>query len=146
MFRWTDQQWRGIRLEGQVVYEMHVGTFTTAGTWDAAARELRELASAGITVVEVMPVADFSGRWGWGYDGVDMFAPTRLYGTPDDFRRFVDRAHAVGLGVILDVVYNHFGPDGNYLTQFSADFLTDRHKNEWGTAIDFDGPNSRGVR
>ena len=146
MFRWTDQQWRGIRLEGQVIYEMHVGTFTAAGTWDAAARELRELASAGITVVEVMPVADFSGRWGWGYDGVDMFAPTRLYGTPDDFRRFVDRAHAVGLGVILDVVYNHLGPDAAYLKEFADFYFTDRYENEWGAALNFDGEHCEPVR
>ena len=95
---------------------MHVGTFTPEGTWAAAAAaSCRELADLGVTALEVMPVAEFPGRFGWGYDGVDLFAPTRLYGTPDDFRRFVDRAHALGLGVILDVVYNHFGPDGNYL-------------------------------
>lgn len=96
------------------------GTFTPEGTWQAAAPELPELARLGITVVEVMPVADFPGTFGWGYDGVNLFAPTRLYGTPDDFRRFVDRAHAAGLGVILDVVYNYVGPDGNYLKPFSA--------------------------
>ena len=103
--------------------------------------ELPELAALGVTVLEVMPVADFPGRFGWGYDGVNLFAPTRLYGGPDDFRRFVDRAHALGLGVILDVVYNHFGPDGNYLRQFSEDYFTDRYTNEWGEAINFDGAN-----
>ena len=118
----------------------------TEGTWEAAARELPELADLGVTVIEVMPVADFTGRFGWGYDGVNLFAPTRLYGRPDDFRRFVDRAHALGLGVILDVVYNHFGPDGNYLGQFSKDYFTDRYKNEWGEAINFDGPNCGPVR
>src|SRR5439155_391172 len=97
-------------------------------------------------VLEVMPVADFSGRFGWGYDGVDLYAPTRLYGTPDDFRRFVDRAHAAGLGVILDVVYNHLGPDGNYLKPFSPDYFTDRYQNEWGEAINFDGANAGPVR
>ena len=115
-FRWTDRGLEGRRPAGaQVLYEMHVGTFTPEGTWAAAERELPELADVGITCLEVMPVADFPGRFGWGYDGVNLFAPTRLYGTPDDFRRFVDRAHALGLGVILDVVYNHLGPDGNYL-------------------------------
>jgi maltooligosyltrehalose trehalohydrolase len=145
-FRWTDGHWRGVGLAGQVIYEMHVGTFTREGTWAAAERELPELAAAGVTVLEVMPVADFPGRFGWGYDGVNLFAPTRLYGTPDDLRRFVDKAHAVGLAVILDVVYNHLGPDGNSLPQFSADYFTDRYENEWGEALNFDGPNSAAVR
>jgi maltooligosyltrehalose trehalohydrolase len=145
-FPWTDQGWPGTPLLSQVIYEMHIGTFTRAGTWEAASRELDELAALGITVVEVMPVAEFPGRFGWGYDGVDLFAPTRLYGEPDDFRRFVDRAHAAGLGVILDVVYNHFGPDGNYLKQFAEHYFTDRYKNEWGEAINFDGAHSGPVR
>ena len=145
-FRWTDANWRGVRLAGQVIYEMHIGTFTSEGTWQAAARELPELARVGISVIELMPVADFPGRFGWGYDGVDLFAPTRLYGQPDDFRRFVDRAHALGLGVILDVVYNHLGPDGNYLKQFSEHYFTDRYANEWGEAINFDGEQSGPVR
>ena len=96
-------------LEGQVLYEMHLGTFTPDGTWEAARRELPALAELGVTVLEIMPIADFPGRFGWGYDGVNLFAPTRLYGTPDDCRRFIDQAHALGLGVILDVVYNHLG-------------------------------------
>jgi maltooligosyltrehalose trehalohydrolase len=145
-FRWSDERWRGVPLAGQVIYEMHVGTFTREGTWEAAARELPELARVGISVIELMPVADFPGRFGWGYDGVDLFAPTRLYGQPDDFRRFVDRAHALGLGVILDVVYNHLGPDGNYLKQFSEHYFTDRYANEWGDAINFDGEQSGPVR
>jgi maltooligosyltrehalose trehalohydrolase len=145
-FHWTDAGWQGTPLRGQVIYEMHIGTFTREGTWEAASRELAELAAAGITVLEVMPVADFPGRFGWGYDGVNLFAPTRLYGEPDDFRRFVDRAHAAGLGVILDVVYNHIGPDGNYLLQFATDYFTDRYKNEWGEAVNFDGPHSVPVR
>jgi maltooligosyltrehalose trehalohydrolase len=145
-FAWSDADWRGVTREGQVIYEMHVGTFTTAGTWEAASRELPELARAGITVVEVLPVADFVGDFGWGYDGVDLFAPTRLYGRPDDFRSFVDRAHAVGLGVILDVVYNHVGPDGNYLGQFSSDYFSSRHRTDWGQAINFDGAGSGPVR
>lgn len=114
-FHWTDSTWRGVPREGQVIYEIHVGTFTREGSWPAAMEQLPELAKLGITVLEIMPVADFPGRFGWGYDGVNLFAPTRLYGSPDDFRAFVDRAHNLGLGVILDVVYNHIGPDGNYL-------------------------------
>jgi maltooligosyltrehalose trehalohydrolase len=136
-FRWTDTGWKGLSLPGQVVYELHVGTFTREGTWIAAARELPELASVGITVIEVMPVADFPGRFGWGYDGVNLFAPTRLYGRPDDFRRFVDVAHACGMGVILDAVYNHLGPDGNYLGEFAADYLSRDTGTDWGEGIDF---------
>jgi maltooligosyltrehalose trehalohydrolase len=146
LFHWTDAAWRGVSLEGQVIYEMHVGTFTREGTWNAAAERLAALADTGVTVLEVMPIADFAGRFGWGYDGVDLFAPTRLYGTPEDLRRFVDRAHAAGLAVILDVVYNHLGPDGNYLKEFSADYFTDRYQNEWGEAINFDGENAAPVR
>jgi len=145
-FSWTDQNWGGVGLLGQVIYEIHLGTFTREGTYEAAGRELKELSECGITVVEIMPVADFPGSFGWGYDGVDLFAPTRLYGTPDDFRRFVDRAHALGLGVILDVVYNHFGPDGNYLKPFSEHYFTDRYKNEWGEAINFDDEHAGPVR
>lgn len=143
---WGDAAWRGVRLRGQVMYEMHIGTFTPEGSWAAAMRELPELQRAGFTVLEIMPVAEFPGRFGWGYDGVALFAPTRLYGEPDDFRRFVDRAHALGLGVILDVVYNHLGPDGCSLKTFSSDYFTDRYQNEWGEAINFDGPAAGPVR
>ena len=146
LFSWSDHAWPGVPCEGQVIYEMHIGTFTLAGTWAGAIGELEALAEVGITLIEVMPVADFSGDFGWGYDGVNFFAPTRLYGSPDDFRRFVDRAHALGMGVILDVVYNHFGPDGNYLKQFAEEYFTDRYANEWGDAINFDGPESAPVR
>ena len=125
---------------------MHVGAFTREGTLRAAARELRELAALGVTCVELMPVSEFPGRFGWGYDGVCLFAPTRLYGEPDDLRRFVDEAHRCGAAVILDVVYNHLGPDGNYLGQFSEHYFTDRHKTEWGDAINFDGRHSPPVR
>ena len=145
-FKWTDHGWMGVDRANQIIYEMHVGTFTPAGTWPAAIEQLPALADLGITVIEAMPVADFPGRFGWGYDGVSLFAPTRLYGQPDDFRAFVDAAHRVGIGVILDVVYNHLGPDGNYLKEFSTDYFTDRHKNEWGEAINFDGPGSGPVR
>lgn len=145
-FAWTDHNWTGVRLGGQVIYEMHLGTFTREGTWAAAEKELPELAATGVTVIEIMPLADFAGQFGWGYDGVNLFAPTRLYGTPDDVRRFIDRAHALGVGVIHDVVYNHLGPDGNYLGEFAADYVTDRHKTDWGPAINYDGPNNGPVR
>jgi maltooligosyltrehalose trehalohydrolase len=143
---WGDESWKGAPLEGQVMYELHPGTFTRDGTWTAAARELPELARLGITVIELMPVAEFDGRFGWGYDGVDLFAPSHLYGTPDDLRGFVDAAHAAGLAVILDVVYNHFGPSGNYLREFAPAYFTDRYKNEWGDPINFDGADSGPVR
>jgi maltooligosyltrehalose trehalohydrolase len=145
-FQWTDAQWPGKKLKGQIMYEMHIGTFTREGTWWAAAEQLPELARIGITVVEMMPIADFPGKFGWGYDGVDLFAPTHLYGTPDDLREFVNRAHSLGLAVILDVVYNHFGPDGNYLGVYSSDYLTREKENDWGDSINFDGPNSGPVR
>jgi maltooligosyltrehalose trehalohydrolase len=145
-FGWNDSEWQGVGLAGQVIYEMHIGTFTQEGTWQAAQRELAELADCGITVIEVMPVADFPGRFGWGYDGVGQFAPVWLYGEPDDFRRFVDEAHRAGLGVILDVVYNHFGPAGDYLSEFSPDYFTDKYDSEWGEPINFDGENARPVR
>ncbi len=145
-FRWTDESWKGVPAHGQVLYEMHIGTFTQEGTWEAAARELEELHSAGITCLEVMPVNEFVGRYGWGYDGVDLFAPFHQYGSPDDFRRFVDRAHAVGLGVILDLVYNHFGPDGNYLREFAENYFNAEHQTDWGEAINYDGHDDKPVR
>jgi len=145
-FPWTDSTWRGAAIKGQVIYEMHIGTFTKEGTWAAATRELPELADCGITCLEVMPVSEFPGRFGWGYDGVNLYAPTRLYGSPDDFRRFVDSAHSLGIAVILDVVYNHLGPDGNYITQFSPAYFTDKYETEWGEPINFDGPDSGPVR
>ena len=139
-FPWTDDHWRGIGREGQVLYEMHIGTFTAEGTWRAAADHLQTLAQLGITAIEMMPVSEFAGAFGWGYDGVDLYAPTHLYGEPDDLRAFVDRAHGLGLGVILDVVYNHLGPDGNYLEDFSPDYFTDKYMNDWGRAVNFEGP------
>jgi len=145
-FRWSDERWTGVTREGQIIYEMHIGTFTHEGTWAAAAARLPHLVELGVTLLEVMPVADFPGDHGWGYDGVNLFAPSRLYGDPDDFRTFVDRAHALGLGVILDVVYNHLGPDGNYLREFSPHYFSERYKNEWGDALNFDGEESRAVR
>jgi maltooligosyltrehalose trehalohydrolase len=144
-FQWSDMAWAGVSPHGQVLYEMHIGTFTPEGTWGSAAAHLQELKEIGITCLEVMPVAEFPGRFGWGYDGVDLFAPTRLYGTPDDMRSFVDAAHAAGLGVILDVVYNHVGPDGNYLKEFGP-YFTDKHRNDWGESLNFDGEQNAGVR
>ena len=148
-FQWTDSQWPGpaaTGLKGQIIYEMHIGTFTKEGTWRAATEQLTELARIGITVVEMMPIGDFPGKFGWGYDGVNLFAPSDLYGTPDDLRAFIDRAHTLGVAVILDVVYNHFGPDGNYLGIFSGDYLIREKENEWGNAVNFDGANSGPVR
>lgn len=145
-FSWTDHDWKGVSREGQVIYELHIGTFTKEGDWSAAVQHLPHLADLGITMIEVMPVADFPGRFGWGYDGVNLYAPTRLYGKPDDFRRFVDKAHSLGLGVILDVVYNHLGPDGNYVKQFSPHYFSETYNNEWGDALNFDGEYSAPVR
>src|SRR4051812_10879587 len=145
-FRWTDSNWRGVSIRGQVIYELHIGTFTPAGTYEAAKGKLPLLRELGVSVIEVMPVACFPGEFGWGYDGVCLYAPYQRYGTPDDFRSFVDYAHSLGLGVILDVVYNHLGPDGNYLTQYSDDYFHREHATEWGDAINFDGENSGAVR
>ena len=145
-FTWSDGDWKGVRLQGQTVYEMHVGTFTREGTWRAASEKLPLLAEVGISLIEMMPVACFAGRFGWGYDGVCWFAPSALYGSPDDLRAFIDRAHALGVGVILDVVYNHFGPEGNYLPRFSDNYITDKYPNEWGQALNFDGPHSAPIR
>src|SRR5687768_8315757 len=118
-YRWSDGAWRGLEPKGQVLYELHLGAFTPEGTWAAAVKKLPHVKDVGVTAVEVMPVHTFPGRFNWGYDGVTLFAPCAVYGRPDDFRRFVDEAHRLGLGVLLDVVYNHLGPDGNYLRQFS---------------------------
>ena len=145
-FRWTDAEWRGRSLAGQAIYELHIGTFTQEGTWAAAAEILPALADVGVTLLEVMPVGDFPGRFGWGYDGVNLFAPSRLYGRPDDFRAFVDRAHSLGVGVLLDVVYNHFGPDGNYLRELSGGYFTNRYATPWGESLHFDGEGSGPVR
>ncbi len=145
-FRWSDGNWPGIELEGQVIYELHLGTFTEDGTWSSAAEKLDYLRDTGVTLIEVMPVADFPGKFGWGYDGVQPYAPVAIYGRPDDMRSFIDRAHAVGVGVILDVVYNHLGPDGNYLTKYSPFYLTEKHRTDWGQAINFDGEESGPVR
>ena len=145
-FAWSEAGWPGAAIRGQVIYEMHIGTFTPERNWASAMRELPELARLGVTCLEIMPIADFAGQFGWGYDGVDLFAPSHLYGAPDDVRRFVDEAHRHGLSVILDVVYNHLGPEGNYLAQFSPAYFTDRYHTDWGEALNFDGPESGPVR
>jgi maltooligosyltrehalose trehalohydrolase len=145
-FQWTDHAWQGRPLAGAVVYEMHIGTFTREGTWRAAIEQLPELTELGVNVLEVMPVAEFPGRFGWGYDGVFPYAPTRLYGCPDDFRAFVNRAHELGLAVILDVVYNHLGPDGCVFSRYAKNYFTKKYENEWGDALNFDGPDSQPVR
>lgn len=145
-FQWTDDDWPGISIDRLIAYELHIGTYTEAGTFEALINELAEIARLGVTAIEIMPVADFPGRWNWGYDGVDWFAPSRAYGRPDDFRRLVDAAHGNGLAVILDVVYNHFGPDGNYVRVYSDHYFTDRHATPWGEAINYDGPGSAFVR
>ena len=133
-------------LRDPILYELHIGTFTPEGTFAAAEAHLDDLAALGVTVIQLMPVAEFPGTFGWGYDGVGLFAPSHLYGRPDDLRHFVERAHAAGLAVILDVVYNHVGPDGNYLRVFAREYFTDRYDNEWGDALNFDGPGSGPVR
>ena len=145
-FAWTDAGWRGTGPDGLAIYELHVGTFTPEGTFDAVIPELSELADLGVTAIELMPVAEFPGRRNWGYDGVDLYAPSSAYGGPEALRRLVDAAHALGLAVLLDVVYNHFGPDGNYLRAYADDYFTDRHSTPWGEAVNYDGPNSGPVR
>jgi maltooligosyltrehalose trehalohydrolase len=145
-YRWNDADWRGRRWEEAVIYELHVGAFTPAGTFVSALARLDELRELGVTAIELMPVADFPGRRNWGYDGVLPFAPDAGYGTPDDLKRLIDGAHERGLMVLLDVVYNHFGPEGNYLHLYAPQFFTERHSTPWGAAINFDGPDSRCVR
>ena len=144
-FAWTDQGWQPAPLAASVHYELHVGTFTPAGTFDSAIEKLDFLAELGITHIELMPVAAFAGDRGWGYDGVDLFAVTEDYGGPDALKRFVNACHGRGLAVVLDVVYNHFGPVGNYTGRFGP-YVTDRHHTPWGGAINFEGPGSDEVR
>jgi maltooligosyltrehalose trehalohydrolase len=138
-------KFRAKPLEQAIIYELHIGTFTTEGTYTSAREKLPHLVELGVTHLEVMPLATFPGRRGWGYDGVDLFAPFPAYGTPRELVAFVDACHSHGLAVLLDVVYNHLGPDGNYLGQF-APYFTDRYKTGWGAAINYDGPHSDGVR
>jgi maltooligosyltrehalose trehalohydrolase len=144
-FKWTDRLWQARPLESAIIYELHVGTFTHHGTFDAVIGKLDHLSELGITHVELMPVAAFQGRRGWGYDGVSLFAPHESYGGPIALKRLVDACHARGLAILLDVVYNHLGPSGNYLPQFGP-YFSERHSTPWGKAINFDGPDSDEVR
>ena len=144
-FEW-DEGWTGRPWHETVLYELHVGTFTPEGTFAAAAARLQQLVDLGVTAVELMPVADFPGRFGWGYDGVLPYAPHHAYGTPDDLKRFVQQAHRLGLMVFLDVVYNHFGPEGNYLHAYAPAFFSKTKTSPWGAAINFDGEDSAAVR
>ncbi len=145
-FAWTDSDWLPLPPREAVIYEMHIGTFTVQGTFASARERLPFLADLGVTTIEIMPLAAFPGRWGWGYDGVSQFAPFPGYGTPEDLCRLVDRAHALGLAVLLDVVVNHFGPDGDYTGVYSDGYRTSLHTTPWGDAINFDDEQSSEVR
>jgi malto-oligosyltrehalose trehalohydrolase len=140
-FPWTDIGWRGRPWEETILYELHVGTFTREGTFRAAIHKLDYLVELGVTTIQLMPVADFAGRWNWGYDGALLFAPDSSYGRPDDLKALVDAAHAKGLSIFLDVVYNHFGPRGNYMNIYTP-LMTDRHDTPWGPAVNFDAAGS----
>lgn len=145
-FDWSDAAWRGRPWEEAVIYELHVGSFSAAGNFSGVMERLDYLAELGVSALEIMPVADFPGRRNWGYDGALLFAPDAAYGRPDDFKRLIDAAHRRGLMVFLDVVYNHFGPEGNYLHAYAPDFFAPSHATPWGAAINFAGANSRPVR
>ena len=145
-YDWSDLGWRGRRWEEVVLYELHLGTFSETGDFAGAAEHLDHIVDLGATAVELMPIAAFPGSRDWGYDGVFLYAPASAYGRPDDLKRLVEACHRRGLAIFLDVVYNHFGPEGNYLSAIAPDFFTDSHKTPWGAAIDFSGPNSRPVR
>ncbi|RDD63802.1 malto-oligosyltrehalose trehalohydrolase [Ferruginivarius sediminum] len=145
-YSWTNPSWPGRPWHEAVLYELHIGAFTSEGNYAAATEKLTYLRDLGVTAVELMPVAQAAGRRTWGYDGVQLFAPNRAYGRPEDLKAFVDRAHGLGLMVFLDVVYNHFGPEGNYLPLYAPQFFTSAHHTPWGEAIAFDGPHARTVR
>jgi len=144
-FAWSDQDWTGLPLEDYVLYELHIGTFTPEGTFEGVIGKLPYLRDLGITAIELMPVAEFPGGRNWGYDGVCLYAPQSSYGGPLGLQRLVDASHRAGLAVVLDVVYNHLGPEGNYLGEF-APYFTDSYRTPWGRAVNFDGPHSDGVR
>ena len=144
-FRWSDAGWRGLPLGELIFYELHVGTFTPEGTFAGVAAKLPYLRDLGVTAIELMPVATFPGARNWGYDGASLFAPHEAYGGPEGLRRLVDACHAHGLALFLDVVYNHLGPEGNYLQDFGP-YFTDRYRTPWGAALNFDGPDSDEVR
>ena len=145
-FQWTDTSWGGRPAADRILYELHIGTFSPEGTFAGATSRLEAVRDVGMTVIEIMPVADFAGVRNWGYDGVCLYAPSRAYGRPDDLRRLVDRAHQLGLAVLLDVVYNHLGPEGAYLPSFSEEYFTGPHVTPWGRGVNLDGPGSGVVR
>ena len=145
-FGWSDAEWRGVPLDDLIIYELHVGTATPPGTFDALIEKLPYFRDLSVTALELLPVSAFPGNRNWGYDGVDLYAPAPCYGGPDGLKRLVDAAHAHGLAIILDVVYNHFGPDGNYLRTFSPYYFSELHRTPWGEALNLDGPNSEAVR
>jgi maltooligosyltrehalose trehalohydrolase len=145
-FEWDDTDWRGRPWHEAVVYELHVGTFSPEGTFAGVEKRLDHLVALGVTAIELMPIADFPGKRGWGYDGVLQFAPESAYGRPDELKSLIAAAHRRGIAVMLDVVYNHFGPEGNYLPVYAPQFFTDKHHTPWGAAINFDSPGSRDVR
>jgi malto-oligosyltrehalose trehalohydrolase len=145
-FEWDDDAWRGRPWHEAVVYELHVGTFSPEGTFAGVEKKLDHLAELGITAIELMPIADFPGKRGWGYDGVLQYAPESAYGRPEELKSLIAAAHRRGIAVMLDVVYNHFGPEGNYLHLYAPQFFTDKHQTPWGAAINFDSPGSRNVR
>lgn len=142
-YPWKDTNWKGLSAQGHVAYEMHIGTFTQKGNFECARKELPYLADLGITLLEILPLNDFPGHFGWGYDGVNLFAPTHLYGTPKELKQLIDKAHELGIGVVLDVVYNHLGPEENRMIEFSKEYLSPIFKTDWGKAINFDHPQSR---
>ena len=144
-FHWTDDAWRGVAMADFVIYELHIGTFTPEGTFDAAISRLPDLLALGVTAIEIMPIASFPGRRNWGYDGVHLYAPQESYGGAEGFRRLVNAAHAHNIGVVLDVVYNHVGPEGNYLDKFGP-YFTDVYRTPWGRSVNYDGPGSDSVR
>jgi len=145
-FQWTDGSWTGHPLADLIIYELHVGTFSDSGTFAGVEQRLEYLAHLGVTAIELMPIAEFAGRWNWGYDGVDLFAPSHNYGRPEDLQRLVNAAHRHGLAVILDVVYNHLGPDGAYLSAFTARYFDGRHHTPWGAAVNLGGEDHAHVR
>jgi maltooligosyltrehalose trehalohydrolase len=144
-FAWLDSGFQP-RTDARVIYELHIGTFTAGGSYQSALEKVQHLADLGVTTVELMPLNGFAGSFGWGYDGVNLWAPMQAYGSPDDLRSLIAALHRANIAVILDVVYNHLGPDGNYLAQFASEYFTDRYECEWGEAINFDGPRSAAVR
>jgi len=144
-FVWADHDWKGVDLDQHIIYELHTGTFTPEGTFEGVIQKIPYLKELGITAIELMPVAEFPGRRNWGYDGVDLFAPHSCYGGPEGLKKLVNACHDAGLAVVLDVVYNHLGPEGNYLAEFGP-YFTDHYRTPWGRAVNFDGPGSDGVR